>query len=110
MRPVVAPNAVVRSNRVLKYACLSQFNASGPKPCSGTLIKKGELRMGSLVDVHGNKSLYVQSLSAAILLANSSLLSAIVVNGAIGVVLQPSSFPNLRTSSNKQTSLMDLTS
>ncbi|KAF8594934.1 zf-PARP-domain-containing protein, partial [Ceratobasidium sp. AG-I] len=40
----------------LEYAPSGRAKCSGPKPCSGTLIKKGELRMGSLVDVHGNKS------------------------------------------------------
>lgn len=34
----------------------------GPKPCAGTPITKGELRIGSIVDFKGNTSLYVQPL------------------------------------------------
>ncbi|KZT34554.1 zf-PARP-domain-containing protein, partial [Sistotremastrum suecicum HHB10207 ss-3] len=28
----------------------------GPKPCSGTVLEKGTLRLGSLVDIRGNQS------------------------------------------------------
>ncbi|KAH7332895.1 zf-PARP-domain-containing protein [Rhizoctonia solani] len=40
----------------LEYASSGRAKCSGPKPCSGSSIGKGELRLGTLLDYNGNKS------------------------------------------------------
>ncbi|PIL27746.1 transcription factor [Ganoderma sinense ZZ0214-1] len=45
-----------KSGYRLEYASSSRSKCSGPKPCKGTPIGKGELRFGSLVDFRGNTS------------------------------------------------------
>ncbi|KAH7325350.1 poly polymerase and DNA-ligase Zn-finger region-domain-containing protein [Rhizoctonia solani] len=44
-----------KSGYRLEYAASSRAKCSGPKPCSGSLIAKGELRLGTLLDYNGNK-------------------------------------------------------
>ncbi|KIM42150.1 hypothetical protein M413DRAFT_55852, partial [Hebeloma cylindrosporum] len=39
-----------------EYASSGRSKCKGPKPCSGTLINKGELRFGTLVDMRGMTS------------------------------------------------------
>lgn len=43
-----------KSGYRLEYAPSRQSKCSGPKPCTGTKIEKGALRMGSLIDFKGN--------------------------------------------------------
>ncbi|OCH87137.1 zf-PARP-domain-containing protein [Obba rivulosa] len=38
----------------LEYASSNRAKCKGPKPCAGTTIDKGELRLGTLVDIKGN--------------------------------------------------------
>ncbi|KAG9074557.1 hypothetical protein FS749_013863, partial [Ceratobasidium sp. UAMH 11750] len=40
----------------LEYASSNRSKCNGPKPCSGTAIAKGELRMGTLVSMSGRTS------------------------------------------------------
>ncbi|EGO03483.1 hypothetical protein SERLA73DRAFT_45622 [Serpula lacrymans var. lacrymans S7.3] len=40
----------------LEYAASARAKCKGPKPCSGTTIPKGELRVGTVVDFRGNTS------------------------------------------------------
>ncbi|KIM68259.1 hypothetical protein SCLCIDRAFT_1209678 [Scleroderma citrinum Foug A] len=40
----------------VEYASSARAKCKGPKPCSGTAIVKGELRLGSLIDVRGATS------------------------------------------------------
>ncbi|KAH7325351.1 hypothetical protein B0J17DRAFT_230932 [Rhizoctonia solani] len=40
----------------LDYASSNRSKCSGPKPCSGSRISKGELRLGTLIDYNGNMS------------------------------------------------------
>ncbi|OSD02708.1 zf-PARP-domain-containing protein [Trametes coccinea BRFM310] len=45
-----------KSGYRLEYAKQARAKCTGPKPCKGTKIEKGELRFGSLVDFRGNTS------------------------------------------------------
>jgi hypothetical protein len=45
-----------KSGYRLEYASSARAKCKGPKPCAGTAIAKGELRVGSLVDFKGNTS------------------------------------------------------
>jgi len=45
-----------KSGYRLEYASSARAKCKGPKPCAGTAIGKGELRVGSLVDFKGNTS------------------------------------------------------
>jgi len=45
-----------KSGYRLEYASSARAKCKGPKPCQGTQIGKGELRVGSLVDFKGNTS------------------------------------------------------
>ncbi|KAH9943531.1 zf-PARP-domain-containing protein [Amylocystis lapponica] len=45
-----------KSGYRLEYAPSARGKCKGPKPCQGTAIGKGELRVGSLVDFRGNSS------------------------------------------------------
>ncbi|KAL6301402.1 hypothetical protein BKA93DRAFT_901941 [Sparassis latifolia] len=45
-----------KSGYRLEYAPSARGKCKGPKPCAGTSIGKGELKMGSLVDFRGNTS------------------------------------------------------
>ncbi|SPO21660.1 uncharacterized protein UTRI_01144_B [Ustilago trichophora] len=40
----------------LEYATSSRAGCKGPKPCLGTKILKGELRLGTLVEIQGSQS------------------------------------------------------
>ncbi|CAE7154174.1 unnamed protein product, partial [Rhizoctonia solani] len=40
----------------LEYAPSNRAKCSGPKPCSGSPITKGELRLGTLIEYNGNRS------------------------------------------------------
>ncbi|KAF8886158.1 hypothetical protein BD779DRAFT_1407656, partial [Infundibulicybe gibba] len=40
----------------LEYASSARAKCKGPKPCAGTPIEKGQLRLGSVVDFRGNTS------------------------------------------------------
>lgn len=40
----------------LEYASTSRAKCKGPRPCAGSTIDKGELRVGSMVDFRGNTS------------------------------------------------------
>ncbi|KAE9404479.1 zf-PARP-domain-containing protein [Gymnopus androsaceus JB14] len=40
----------------LEYASTSRAKCKGPKPCGGTIIPKGGLRLGSTVDFNGKQS------------------------------------------------------
>ncbi|KIJ65666.1 hypothetical protein HYDPIDRAFT_88670 [Hydnomerulius pinastri MD-312] len=45
-----------KSGYRLEYASSARAKCKGPKPCSGTTIPKGALRVGSIVDFRGNTS------------------------------------------------------
>jgi len=45
-----------KSGYRLEYSGSARAKCKGPKPCAGTPIAKGELRVGSLVDFRGNTS------------------------------------------------------
>ncbi|KAF7980272.1 hypothetical protein HWV62_39027 [Athelia sp. TMB] len=83
-----------KSGYRLEYAASARAKCKGPKPCqgertmtafpgdvdavsAGTPIGKGELRVGTLVDIGGNTSLYV-----ALLNARKASANACVVNSA----------------------------
>lgn len=40
----------------VEYASSNRSKCKGPKPCSGTVITKGTLRFGTLVEIHGIQS------------------------------------------------------
>ncbi len=42
----------------LEYSPNNRAGCKGPKPCAGTKIKKGELRLGTLVEIQGNQSFH----------------------------------------------------
>ncbi|KAG2068407.1 zf-PARP-domain-containing protein [Suillus decipiens] len=45
-----------KSGYRLEYASSARSKCKGPKPCAGSPIAKGELRVGSVVDFRGNTS------------------------------------------------------
>ncbi|KAG2353537.1 hypothetical protein BDR07DRAFT_702010 [Suillus spraguei] len=45
-----------KSGYRLEYATSARSKCKGPKPCAGSPITKGELRVGSVVDFRGNTS------------------------------------------------------
>ncbi|PCH44734.1 zf-PARP-domain-containing protein [Wolfiporia cocos MD-104 SS10] len=45
-----------KSGYRLEYSPSARSKCTGPKPCKGTALGKGELRVGSLVDFRGNTS------------------------------------------------------
>lgn len=45
-----------KSGYRLEYASSARAKCKGPKPCAGSTIGKGELRLGSIVDFRGNTS------------------------------------------------------
>ncbi|EED79466.1 predicted protein [Postia placenta Mad-698-R] len=46
-----------KSGYRLEYAASNRSVCKGPKPCNGTKITKGELRLGSVVDFRGNTTM-----------------------------------------------------
>ncbi|KLO15210.1 zf-PARP-domain-containing protein [Schizopora paradoxa] len=48
--------ATKKSGYRLEYASSARAKCKGPKPCSGTAIAKGQLRLGTIVDFRGNTS------------------------------------------------------